>query len=60
MYTLLAGNAFVNLYEVVKTNYNLVLSQSNAISVSWDMVKVYSIEEVSYGTWQPQLTVKQY
>ncbi|KAL5508077.1 hypothetical protein ACEPAH_5695 [Sanghuangporus vaninii] len=34
--------------------------QSNAISTPWEQVKIYSIEEVMYGTWQPQLTVKQW
>ncbi|EJD01259.1 uncharacterized protein FOMMEDRAFT_147835 [Fomitiporia mediterranea MF3/22] len=34
--------------------------QSNSINTSWDMIKIYSIEEVMYGTWQPQLTVRQY
>ncbi|KAH8118529.1 hypothetical protein DFH11DRAFT_1686667 [Phellopilus nigrolimitatus] len=34
--------------------------QANAITVSWDLVNIHSIEEVSHGTWQPQLTVKQW
>ncbi|THH08129.1 hypothetical protein EW145_g2911 [Phellinidium pouzarii] len=34
--------------------------QSNAIPQSWERVKIYSIEEITYGTWQPQLTVKQW
>ncbi|PAV21102.1 hypothetical protein PNOK_0372900 [Pyrrhoderma noxium] len=34
--------------------------QSNGISYAYDQVKVPAIEEVQYGVWQPQLTVKQY
>ncbi|KAI5124787.1 hypothetical protein M0805_005421 [Coniferiporia weirii] len=34
--------------------------QSNAIPYPWDRVKMYSIEEITHGTWQPQLTVKQW
>lgn len=34
--------------------------QANSIPYPLDQVKVQSIEEISYGTWQPQLTLKQY
>ena len=37
----------------------ILASQSNNIPYSWDRVKMYAIEEISHGTWQPQLTVKQ-
>jgi len=32
--------------------------QSNGIQLSWDRVKLYHLEEVSQGTWQPALTIR--
>ncbi|KLO07480.1 hypothetical protein SCHPADRAFT_909425 [Schizopora paradoxa] len=32
--------------------------QANRIQLSWDRVKLYHLEEVSQGTWQPALTIR--
>lgn len=31
---------------------------ANSIPISWDRVKLYHLEEVTPGTWQPALTVR--
>jgi len=32
--------------------------QANSIPLTWDRVKLYYLEEVAHGTWQPALTVR--